>query len=186
MSDAAQKELAATREAIAALHAERGDLQRQHVSRDEALQALDRWIAKRAAECDPSIGNLLRGEGVLDLAALDAGGRRDLEPALCALVPDAIRQVVGERIDAALADQPSIGSEDRQRRLDDIAAELLRLERDEEDLVQHLEADGVPTARRADADPRAVLGLDEPPPRPAPPPRTYQIDKTPRRKSAAR
>lgn len=184
MPDAARQELETTREAIRALQAEAADLQRQHVSRDEALQALDRWIAKRAAECDPSIGNLLRGQAELDLSALDAGGRRDLEPALCLLVPDAIREMIAQRLDAALDGQQTMSAEDRERRLADIEAELLQLERDEETIVERLEADGVPTARRADADPRAVLGLDQPPKRPAPPPRTYRIDRTPKRKTA--
>lgn len=186
MPEDTRRELENTREAIAALKAEAADLQGQPVSRDEALAALDEWIARRARECEPPVGNLLRGRPECDLTVLDAGGRRDAEAMLCAIVPDAVRDFVTPRIDAALDGQPTASAEERQRRLADIEAELLRLQNDEESIIQHLEDAGIPTARRADADPRAVLGLDQPPRRPAPPPRTYQIDRTPKRKAAAR
>ena len=54
----------------------------------------------------------------------------------------------------------ALSSEDRNRRLEEIDAELDRLERDEERIIRASEADGAGILRREDADPAVVLLAD--------------------------
>ncbi len=68
--------------------------------------------------------------------------------------------------DEAIVDRPgALSDRDRERRLAEIADRLLKIGRDEEALIETAEAGGTAIARRGDADPRAVLGVDGPAPK---------------------
>ena len=167
-TDAAR--LSEIRDQIAALADEVTELEHRPVSRDEAIAAADRWIKSRAAELkgDIQVGNLLRGEAYTRLSVIRASGT-ELEPTLCALVPQAVRDFLVEQIDDQLAATEPISDEDRKQRRQEIDGERLALEREEEAIVQRLQAAGQQVDRRGGADPRAILGLDTAPKRPAPP-----------------
>ncbi len=75
------------------------------------------------------------------------------------LMRDEIRQRIGAMIDAA--PQAGVMSDDeREQAFRQIAEQRLELERIEEHLIATAEVDGRHIARRADADPRAVLGIE--------------------------
>jgi hypothetical protein len=59
--------------------------------------------------------------------------------------------------------------EQKAERLAELDAQQLELERFEELFIEQAECDGVVIARRADADPRAVLGVDVIEPQPVEP-----------------
>lgn len=165
--------LAEVRDRIADLEHERDQLNKAPCTRDEALTALDSWIAGRAAEFekDTGVNGLLRGDPNVQLHVVSFGsGEKSWTPALCALMPDAVRSHFAGRIDAALADKTPMTPAQRQQRKADIDGELYELNAEEERLVQIMHGNGEGVTRRGDADPRAVLGLDAPPAAPEPPP----------------
>lgn len=82
------------------------------------------------------------------------GGAGFLLWALRDHVEERLLELVPDRIEGALTD------EQREQRLTKLRAELLRLERIEEALLERAEAEGRQVARRPDADARAVLGID--------------------------
>jgi hypothetical protein len=53
----------------------------------------------------------------------------------------------------------ALSDDDRDRRLSDIAVARLEAERREEAIIEAAAADGMTVPRRADADPRALLGV---------------------------
>ena len=71
--------------------------------------------------------------------------------------PEALAEVLCRHITGP--DHP--GAAVRAERLVQIARKMLDLEVAEEGLIEASEATGSPLARRADADPRAVLGMRE-------------------------
>lgn len=162
------KRLEEIRDAIAKLADEAADLERRPVSRDEAVAALDHWIALQASNFDPVITNLInKGEAWTQLGEVRPGGALDFTSALCALAGDRVREDLIGRIDAALADAAPMGAEERNTRRQEIDREKLTLEREEETIVQRFRDAGQHVERRGDADPRAVLGLNAAPKRPA-------------------
>jgi hypothetical protein len=84
----------------------------------------------------------------LDASALMAWA---LGPALVAAVE--------REIDELSDDDKALTAEMRKQRAEEISAEILAVEREEEALVEMAEAQQLPITRRTDADPRAVLGV---------------------------
>ena len=77
-----------------------------------------------------------------------------------AIVPAALKTYLIALYDAALGDaKPGLPAAERRKRMVALDAEIFRLEVDEESICEELEAAGADVARRADADPRAQLGL---------------------------
>jgi hypothetical protein len=56
-------------------------------------------------------------------------------------------------------DDKALTQEQRKERTDQILADKLATEREEESLIERAEIDGLPVHRRLDADPRAILGI---------------------------
>lgn len=161
------KKLNSLRQRIAALQEEREALRRRPRTREEALAAVEDWIETNTDHY--TVESPLRyAEPTLHFQLGDDTERTDLHRLLATLFPDRVRQYAAAQIDLALAEAEPISQEAADRRREEIDAEVLALERQEEALIEQLEDGGEPVARRAEADPRAVLGLDEPPARPAP------------------
>jgi hypothetical protein len=68
---------------------------------------------------------------------------------------DAIEREIDELSDDARA----LTAEQRREKLNEIAADMLAVEREEEALIEVAEGEGLAVLRRLDADPRAVLGI---------------------------
>lgn len=161
--------LGEVRQAIEEKKSERARLEKVNGSRAEAIQSLDDWIQRQqrrfADKADNAAASFLRLEASAELGLLQPGrgGERGWDEALCTLMPDAVRERLIRAIDEQLGDEVPPSREERDARLAEIDRELLELEREEEALLHK-----VPGAqRREDADPRAFLGLDEPPAPPA-------------------
>ena len=153
--------------------AEIESLRRAPVPVSEALKSFDVWAANRAEDAitrlrpealvDPThpAGELrlpdfsARVEGELHRA----GDRADdlLWSLIVATAMPAVRSIVEERLEAAVAGRECLTAAERVERVEKAAGELLQLELSEESLIRSLEAAGLPVERRADADPRAVL-----------------------------
>lgn len=167
------KKVTDIRRRIAALAEEREALGRRPRTREEAIDAFEQWLAQNADQFD--VGAFVKhGEPVLHLRPADDPAGGDLQRVVATLFGDELRAYVIARIDQMLADADPISAEDAAKRREEIAAELLTLEREEEEIICKMRAAGETVARRGDADPRALLGLDDPPPRPAPLPREQQ------------
>jgi hypothetical protein len=78
-----------------------------------------------------------------------------------ALVAWALREL--DRQAEALGGWNSLNAAARQAEHDRLSREMLALEREEEAVIAAAEDAGLSIARRPDADPRAVLGLDDEP-----------------------
>ena len=83
--------------------------------------------------------------------------------ALCAIAPEAVRSHFAGRIDADLEGRETLSAKTLRKREVGLADERLKLEEKEEGLVREMAEAGQAVQRRSDADPRAVLGLKEPP-----------------------
>jgi hypothetical protein len=77
------------------------------------------------------------------------------------LEKDKLIGAMDQLVDEDTDDTHALTDSERAVRLSDIAAELLRLERQEEDFCEQAEAEGETVSRRHDADARAVLGLSD-------------------------
>lgn len=88
-----------------------------------------------------------------------AGDRADdlLWSLILATALPAVRNIIEERLEAAVAGRECLTAAERVERIEKAEGELLKLELSEEALVRSLEGAGLPVDRRADADPRAVL-----------------------------
>lgn len=73
---------------------------------------------------------------------------------------DALVARLEAEIDAIADDSAALSPEDRERKLAEIAQDRLVTERHEAALVRGMQGDGLPVEHRADADPRAVLGVE--------------------------
>ena len=156
-------DLQSLRKRIDAVQAEAHALERTGASRSETSLALRAWADRLAEE------GRARMRYATATASIDArpnespfrlavrNGAVDFGPALCALLgPAAVAKGFAQFV-ADLPDGP--GYDERRARLNELADQMLRLEVQEERLVTALEATGKTVTRRADADPRAVLGL---------------------------
>jgi hypothetical protein len=169
----AMDQLDVMRSQISEKKAEIDSLHRAPIPTSEALKAFDTWAANRAEEAI----DRLRPEHLVD-PAHPAGELRlpdfsarvegefhraddradDLLFALImATALPALRSIVEEKIEAAVAGRETLTRNERVERIERAQAELLALELQEEATVRSLEAAGLPVERRADAAPAAVL-----------------------------
>jgi hypothetical protein len=90
------------------------------------------------------------------LATLD-----DIAAMLAFADPEGFTKRLEDEIDRQLGDptQPAMPKAETDKRAAELAANLVELERQEESLIDLAASDGVDVMRRADADPRAVLGI---------------------------
>lgn len=166
-------ELDVMRSQISEKKAEIDSLRRAPIPTSEALKAFDTWAANRAADAI----DRLRPEHLVDpahpagelrlpdfSARVDgelhrAGDRADdlLFALIMATAMPAVRSIVEERLEAAVAGRETLTRNERVERVETAEAELLALELQEEATVRALEAAGLPVERRADASPAAVL-----------------------------
>jgi hypothetical protein len=169
------KKLEAVRVRIAALKSEAHEIERQPRSRAEVREKvhaqIDAWREQGRLEARRALSEI--AYGITGIARLNARvhdeyvgirtplGQADLGPALVGLLG---AEVVGAFLLADLETIPEgLDRGERAARLAEIAAELDKLERDEEAIVCALEAEGEAVMRRADARPEIVLGTYEAP-----------------------
>lgn len=158
-----QKQLQALRTKIAALKAEREDLQGQVRSRGETAEyvrdhcrnAYDEFAARaRAALRSAAAGGDLTQ---VFRSAPMAFGLTDAVVPLAGLVgPEALAESLLRHIEGV---PEGIDADGRAGRLAEIDAELEALERQEEEAIEQSELTDSPFERRFDARPEIVLGL---------------------------
>lgn len=164
------------RAAIAEKRNEIDSLRRAPIPTSEALANFDRWAADRAQDAI----DRLRPEALVDpnhpagelrlpdfSARVDgelhrAGDRADdlLFSLMLATAMPAVRSIVEERLEAAVAGRETLTRTERVERVERAEGELLQLELSEEATVRALEGAGLPVERRADASPLAVLAAE--------------------------
>ncbi|MHC9236619.1 hypothetical protein ACX9MO_13375 [Pseudooceanicola sp. 502str34] len=142
----------------------------------EAMEAFDRWSEKVAdagvAAMHPE--HLLQPEAAarglrLPYATVNVEGERHtnfdrvdevlLGLVLAASMP-ALREIVEGQLDGLVEGRETLSADARAERIAEAEDDLLQLELTEEAAVRSMEAAGVVIARRADADPRAILASD--------------------------
>ncbi len=120
--------------------AETGALKAHPSSRDPNPLGLARKLA-----IGTSSGGSIVGTGGVDI--------------LVWVLRDQLKQAISEQIDQ-FPQAGALTDEQREKAFADLAAQRLELERIEETLISTAEIDGRIIARRADADPRAILGIE--------------------------
>ncbi len=179
--------LAATGEArarLAALRAERQQIETAPRTADEVKKILHRQINALASTGEPNIARLIDGDTpgfseMVGRASFPVLGHdlRGNEIRGTGTLPDAVALVAWLAHDELLArldglvmaqaqDDVAIDAEGKIKRLAANRAAMLAAEREEERFLELTEAEGIEVLRREDADPRAVLGLADsaPPP----------------------
>ncbi|MGQ7844872.1 hypothetical protein ACUNV4_10365 [Granulosicoccus sp. 3-233] len=147
------------------------DLKREKLSREEALNNIDRFIASKAEIFDRSAYEFAESRHTTDFRGFQSHVNElgfdeftksiDASPAFCALVPEAIKA----RITAAMDEQASYGTpmKDRPKIKVKLEGQLFKLEQQEESIVREMEASGVFVERRADiVNVLLLILLDEP------------------------
>jgi len=154
------KKLAQIRDQIAALVDQRDEVDDAAITREEAEARFDHLICRVK---DDAIMGL--GPGSLR----DGGSEREFSEwlarpgFLCELFATEIKSALLARFDAAVGDGPAgLPAVERRKRLTELDGEIFGLERQEESVIELLEADGADIQRRPDADPAAALGLAMP------------------------
>lgn len=153
------KKLETVRSRNGALKAERESLRTEAPNVADVRASLTARLRAEAESSDRSARAYLLNGGYEHLlsAMPKSDGSIDLTRALVRLLgPD----VVAEHLLRHVADMTTpLTATKRQARLAEIERELFEAECAEEQLIEASEAAGTPVARRADADPRAVLGV---------------------------
>lgn len=147
------------REKIDTLKARREEVADAPIPLSEALSKLDQALDGLAARFSPDIGLLGKNASHQDFAIGHGTGDRPTEM-LVWLFRDQIRQRIAEEM-TAHAPKGALAAKQRADRLAEIDRDLLAAEREEEALIVELEAGGFEIVRRPDADPRAVLEIED-------------------------
>lgn len=143
------------RERRAALGAERRKVEGATMSPSEAKQRLRSIVEGRAAKVHVS-GLIHRDDHV----SVGASGEHEAFNLLCWLQPDVVVRRLEREVDEQSADRFTLSELDQARELKKLNDKILGLERREEALIEWLAGQGTVVPRRADADPRAVLGVE--------------------------
>lgn len=157
---ATKASLAQLRARITELQAERAALRVSGDNHAEVCAGIDAFCRTAAARGDQALAYAVMsgtlGEGLT--VRPGPGGVIDLAPLLASVLgADGLAAALQRHVQL-MEDGPNAA--DRAARLAEIAAELDRIERDEERLISASEATGAPIARRADA--RAEIVLEVP------------------------
>lgn len=141
------------------------EVDRSFCPRGMAVNRLDAWLDLCAARSqDLALGDLLSGEGQSGGQFFNVLPSSDLPfPFLVTCCRDQVRAVLIKRIDAAYAKRPGMTADDRRQAIEKLKGERLDIEFAEESLIRAAERAGMTIARRADADPRAVLAAEDEP-----------------------
>jgi hypothetical protein len=148
----AEREVEMVRKRIIAEKVERAAVANAPYPLEERVADIDRFLAS-AFRHTPNIGVHVspHGGGSFDNPELEA---------LSSLGPFIRSARIGALERYLEARPPGLPKAERPARLAEIDARLLELEREEEAIIEAAEEAGLEIARRADADPRAILGID--------------------------
>ncbi len=157
---ATQKQLDGIRAKIATLADQRDQVGDAPIPRQEAETKFVHLIA--GVRDDWKHGSMPAGladGSVIERTLAEWLGR---PAAMCALFGDTIRDSLLKAYDELTAGAtPGLPAAERRTRRAALDAEIYALEREEESVIELLEAEGVDIQRRPDADPRAALGLPD-------------------------
>jgi hypothetical protein len=149
--------IANVRREIADLGQQLGRTKLAPLPKAEQTKLVEEYVVRLFRQGAPSVGIvqdrlrvLWKGDTVMpeDTAAL-----------LAWIAPDAFCRAIERELAEVPVRADAMPAGERIRRVEELSAQLLVLERKEEHLIETAAADGVEVLRRPDADPRAVLGL---------------------------
>lgn len=144
---------------IDSLKAEREQVEKRPPPLAVAIARAEKWVDRRANAARNSLPSLgvfcgpdYEDQGYLPFEYMAAGY-------LAPLIKAALKEDLTSRYEAAGQDE--ISDEERREELRSIDRQLLDAELTEESLIRAAEMAGFALSRRADADPRAVLAMEE-------------------------
>lgn len=146
---------------IVAAQAELVRLKLQPLPRDELQQRAKDYVEQLAAEAGPLV-RTANGSFEVEWAVptpLSYGVQspsRSAAAMLCAMFPDKMLDLIV----AQLPDQGGMPAAQRQEREAEVTARVLRLEREEEALIEQAQAQGIECHRRPNASGWAILGIE--------------------------
>ncbi|MER8744191.1 hypothetical protein NKH54_14015 [Mesorhizobium sp. M1004] len=172
-------EIKASRSTISKLKADRRDIETAPLPSSDAKAFAKAWVAAQAATAKPRLYGILDGGRseiqfptqsiqVEATVVLDSGGfgmargpafAVDAVALQCWMNPDAMIAALERDISLIANDDRALDGATRAYKINEIDEQLLATERTEEALVDAALAEHLPVERRADVDPRAVLGL---------------------------
>lgn len=157
---------------IEQLRVEIFDAENAPITSEAAKNIARRHIESMAAAGRPNVLTTLEGRRPPRLARRVDGARGahdgeiDVEALICWLHRDALIAAIEKAIDEDADESSALSDEERATRISKAKREMLAVQREEEIFFGLCKARGLAVSRRADADPRAVLGLADaaPPP----------------------
>jgi hypothetical protein len=124
----------------------------------DQIKLAEEYVARRGAVTGPRIG-VVRDQLQLQWHDDVIASRQDLIGTLCWLAPTSVLAALKREIEAAGAPVNAMPAAERIKKIGELEAQLLALERREEVLISCAAADGTEVLRRQDANPMAVLGV---------------------------
>ncbi|RKQ73487.1 hypothetical protein [Oceanibaculum indicum] len=162
--------LAALRDRITDIKSEIAMVEQAAPSLEEVEAKIDQWIAQRASNWDCLGRTFATATGTGPTVDYDPFRASDVHEvnrlplALCALVPERIKAAMMGDARAALDVAPmQLTAPERHEKLQQLRSDLFAMEVDEERMICDAEEAGLDVDRRPDADPRAVLAVDDQP-----------------------
>lgn len=158
--------ISSTRESLEAVKAQRGDVKRVWLERDELKQLAAQWVEKMGRSVVPQIGGVKKGDFDFRFEHLSIArtptSQADFFGPLCHLFPQlmvsALARVIDDTVPADVATQTRA---EREAQLVALDGKILEIERYEEALIREAHARGFEhVARRGRASPAAVLGVE--------------------------
>jgi hypothetical protein len=148
--------LAAVRGEISALHGKLARVRSAPLTRDEESALIEDYVVRLIRQAEPSVG-IVGGRLRVNFKG-DMFASEDVLALLAWAAPDPVCRAL-ERALPESDGNDALSAAERGKRVAEIEARLLELERREEALIELAQADGIEVMRRSDASPLCVLGL---------------------------
>jgi hypothetical protein len=159
-SETAVAALAMTRAQIAGVQADMATVRKAPLRRSSQQEAIRAYLARLEQQVRPQVSFDARGAARVLWTEDMIAGKDDLLGLLSfVLGPDALLAAFTRELEQEAERSDAVTPLEREKRLGELSAQLFGLEQLEEGLVLRAQADGSDVLRRADADPRVVLGL---------------------------
>jgi hypothetical protein len=151
--------ISSVRDEIAKLQQETLAVRSAPLKRTSQQAAIGDYLLRLALRTRPKIGFDIRGNARVSFAEDMVTGKDDILGMMAFVFPDAVAAAFARDDDEQAEAPNALSPQERDKRLSELAAALLVLERREETLIARAADDGMDMLRRVDASPLAVLGV---------------------------
>jgi hypothetical protein len=153
--------VAAVRSEIAGVQRELASVRAAPLKKSSQQEAINAYLARLAQSARPRIGFDVRGNARVSWTEDMIVSKDDLLGLLAFILgPEQISAAFARELEQEPERADALSPLERDKRIAELSASLLSLERREETLIERAASDGIEVLRRSDAAPLAVLGVE--------------------------